>query len=325
VRPRRGTVVGAAVAIAAPAAIGLLPLGLSDYHRSTGATVAVYFIAILALDIVTGYTGQISIGHGAFMAIGGYTTAILTHNHGWNDLATLPAAAAAGFAAGVIVGLPALRFQGVYLALTTFAVALAVPQIAKNYSHFTGGTEGLALPSHSGLWLYEVGWAVAGVMFVLAWLLLRGRTGRAFRAVRDSEVAAASYGVTLAVYKTTAFGISAAMAAVAGSLFVLVNNFVNPDVFGLQLSLYVLIGAVVGGLGSLWGVLVGAAFVQLLPIGLTTGHLTSSQAVPVIFGAVVVGVMAVLPLGAADLLRAVLHFGSGRRQHPDTSLGTEGR
>jgi branched-chain amino acid transport system permease protein len=213
----------------------------------------------------------------------------------------------------------------VYLALTTFAVALAVPQIAKNYSHFTGGTEGLALPSHSGLWLYEVGWAVAGVMFVLAWLLLRGRTGRAFRAVRDSEVAAASYGVTLAVYKTTAFGISAAMAAVAGSLFVLVNNFVNPDVFGLQLSLYVLIGAVVGGLGSLWGVLVGAAFVQLLPIGLTTGHLTSSQAVPVIFGAVVVGVMAVLPLGAADLLRAVLHFGSGRRQHPDTSLGTEGR
>jgi branched-chain amino acid transport system permease protein len=143
--------------------------------------------------------------------------------------------------------------------------------------------------------------------------------------VRDSEVAAASYGVTLAVYKTTAFGISAAMAAVAGSLFVLVNNFVNPDVFGLQLSLSVLIGAVVGGLGSLWGVLVGAAFVQLLPIGLTTGHLTSSQAVPVIFGAVVVGVMAVLPLGAADLLRAVLHFGSGRRQHPDTSLGTEGR
>jgi len=324
-RLRRPTAVGAAATLCAAIVVALLPFALSNYHRTTGATVAVYFIAILALDIVTGYTGQISIGHGAFMAIGGYTTAILTHDHGWNDLATLPAAAAAGFAAGVVVGLPALRFRGVYLALTTFAVALAVPQIAKNYSRFTGGTEGLPLPAHSGLWLYEVGWAIAGAMFVAAWLLLRGRTGRAFRAIRDSEVAAASSGVTLAVYKTVAFGISAAMAGVAGSLFVLVNSFVNPDVFGLQLSLYVLIGAVVGGLGSLRGVLVGAAFVELLPIGLTSGSLAPSQAVPVIFGAVVVAVMALLPLGAADLLRTVLQSRADRGQHPDTPLGTEAK
>jgi branched-chain amino acid transport system permease protein len=162
-------------------------------------------------------------------------------------------------------------------------------------------------------------------MLVLAWLLLRGRTGRAFRAVRDSEIAAASSGVSLPVHKTVAFGISAAMAAVAGSIYVLVNNFVNPDVFGLTLSLYVLIGAVVGGLGSLWGVLVGAAFVQLLPNALTTGHVVSSQAVPVVFGAVVIGVMALLPLGAADLLRAALHFGSQSGQHSDQPRGTEGR
>jgi branched-chain amino acid transport system permease protein len=161
-------------------------------------------------------------------------------------------------------------------------------------------------------------------MFVFAWLLLRGRTGRAFRAVRDSEVAAASSGVTLAVYKTVAFGISAAMAAVAGSVYVLVNNFVNPDVFGLTLSLYILIGAVVGGLGSLWGVLVGAVFVELLPIGLTSNAVVSSQAVPVVFGAVVIAVMALLPLGAANLLRPLLHFGSRTRQHPETPLGTEG-
>jgi branched-chain amino acid transport system permease protein len=324
-KPSRGTVVGIAVTVLVAVAVALLPFGLSNYHRSTGATVAVYFVAILALNIVTGYTGQISIGHGAFMAIGGYATAILTHDHGWNDIATLPIAAVAGFLAGVIVGLPALRFHGVYLALTTFAVALAVPQLAKNYSDFTGGTEGLALPTHTGLWLYEVGWAVAGVMLVLAWLLLRGRTGRAFRAVRDSEVAAASSGVTLAVYKTVAFGISAAMAAVAGSIYVLVNNFVNPDVFGLTLSLYILIGAVVGGLGSLWGILVGAAFVQLLPNALTTGHVVSSQAVPVVFGAVVIGVMALLPRGAASVLGLALHFGSQDGQHSDTPLGTEGR
>jgi branched-chain amino acid transport system permease protein len=317
-RPSRGTAVGFVATVIAAVVIALLPLTMSNYHRNTGALVAVFFIAILALNIVTGYTGQISIGHGAFMAVGGYTTAILTHNHGWGDLATLPAA-------GLIVGIPALRFRGVYLALTTFAVALAVPQIAKNYPNFTGGTEGLALPTHSGLWLYEVGWAVAGVMLVVAWLLLRGRTGRAFRAVRDSEIAAASSGVTLAVYKTVAFGTSAGMAAVAGSVYVLINNFVNPDVFGLTLSLYILIGAVVGGLGSLWGVLVGAAFVELLPIGLTTGGIGSSQSVPVIFGAVVIGVMALLPLGAANLLRVALHFGSQTGQHSDEPLGTEGR
>jgi branched-chain amino acid transport system permease protein len=324
-RLRRATAASVAVTVVVAAAIALMPLTLSNYHRGTGASVAVFFIAILALNIVTGYTGQISIGHGAFMAVGGYTTAILTHDHGWSDLPTLPAAAIVGFVAGVIVGLPALRFHGVYLALTTFAVALAVPQLAKNYPNFTGGTEGLALPTHSGLWLYEIGWGVAGVMFVLAWFLLRGRTGRAFRAVRDSEVAAASSGVTLAVYKTVAFGVSAAMAAVAGSVYVLVNNFVNPDVFGLTLSLYILIGAVVGGLGSLWGVLVGAAFIQLLPIALTTGHIGSSQSVPVIFGAVVIGVMALLPLGAANLLRVALHFGSQSRQSSDIPLGTEGR
>jgi branched-chain amino acid transport system permease protein len=291
---------------AAAVAVALLPLGMSDYHRSQGASVAVYFIAILGLDIVTGYTGQISIGHGAFMAFGGYTTAILTHDHGWGDLETLPIAALVGFGAGVVVGVPALRFRGAYLALLTFALALAVPQVAKNYPGFTGGTEGLALPAHSGLWLYGVGWALSAVLLALAWVLLRGRTGRAFRAVRDSEVAAASSGVSLPVYKTLAFGVSAAYAAVAGSLYVLVNNFVNPDIFGLTLSLYVLIGAVVGGLGSLWGVLVGAAFVQLLPIGLTSSHGLSSQSVPVIFGAIVIGVMALLPLGAADLLHRVL-------------------
>jgi len=290
---------------AAALVVAVMPFLLSNYNRSQGATVAVYLIAILGLNIVTGYTGQISIGHGAFMAIGGYTTAILTHNHGWNDVATLPIALAIGFGAGVIVGLPALRFHGAYLALLTFALALAVPQLAKNYSHFTGGTEGLALPTHTGLWLYGLAWATATVVFVLTWVLLRGRTGRAFRAVRDSEIAAASSGIGLALHKTLAFGVSAAFASVAGSIYVLINNFVNPDVFGLTLSLYILIGAVVGGLGSLWGVVVGAAFVQLLPIGLTSSNAVSSEAVPVVFGAIVIVVMALLPQGSAVILGGI--------------------
>jgi branched-chain amino acid transport system permease protein len=296
--------------------VAVMPFILSNYNRSQGADVAVFVMAILGLNVVTGYTGQISIGHGAFMAIGGYTTAILTHNHGWNDIATLPVALAIGFGAGVIVGVPALRLHGAYLALLTFALALAVPQLAKNYSHFTGGTEGLALPTHTGNWLYGVAWASAAVIYVLTWLILRGRTGRAFRAVRDSEIAAASSGIGLALHKTVAFGISAAFAAVAGSIYVLINNFVNPDVFGLTLSLYILIGAVVAGLGSLWGVVIGAAFIQLLPIGLTSSHAVSPEAVPVLFGVIVVLVMAVIPQGSAVLLGGVAGLPNRiRRRH----------
>ena len=296
------------LAIAAVAgAIAWLPTTMSDYHRLQGAGVGVFFMAILGLNIVTGYTGQISIGHGAFMAIGGYTTAILTAYHGWNDLATIPIAAVVGFGAGVVVGLPALRLSGVYLALATFAVALAVPQLAKNYSTFTGGTQGTPLPSHTGSWLYGASWTLSAILFVLAWLILRGRIGRAFRAVRDSEVAATSSGVSLPIYKTLAFGISAGFAAVAGSMYVLDNAFVNPDIFGLTLSLYILIGAAVGGLGSLWGVIVGAVFVQLLPTGLSSTHaLRAHEAAPVIFGAILIIAMILVPRGAADLLRAAV-------------------
>jgi branched-chain amino acid transport system permease protein len=294
-------IVGAAAAL-----VAFLPAVLSDYNRTQGATVGVYFMAILGLNILTGYTGQISIGNGAFMAIGAYTTAILVDHHGWNDVATIPVAGLIGFGCGLAVGLPALRLRGAYLALLTFAVALAVPQLAKKYSKFTGGTEGLPLPAHSGLWLYGVSWALSAILLLAAWLILRGRTGRAFRAVRDSEVAAVSSGISLPIYKTLAFGLSASFAAVAGSMFALVNSYISPDVFGLTLSLYLLIGMAVGGLGSLWGVIVGAAFVQLVPIGLSdTGALHAAQAAPVVFGLFLIVVMVAFPGGAVQVFRAV--------------------
>jgi branched-chain amino acid transport system permease protein len=286
----------------------VLPFLISDYNVSLVARVGIFFIAVLGLDILTGYTGQISIGHGAFMAIGGYTTAVLSRDHDTNLVVTMLVAFAICFVVGFLVGLPALRLSGAYLALVTFALAVSVPLLPLKWSSFLGGRDGVQT-SHevSNLWLYVVAWAASAILFVLAWLILRGRVGRAFRAVRDSEIAAVASGIELPVYKTLAFGISAAYAGVAGSLFVLANNgFAAPDEFAVVLSLQILIGAAVAGLGSLWGVLAGAAFVGLLPsVSSSVPVIGSAHGQDVVFGAAVILVMLVLPDGFAGLLARI--------------------
>jgi branched-chain amino acid transport system permease protein len=296
----------ALVSLAVVAAVlCVLPFVISDYNVSLVARVGVFFIAVLGLDILTGYTGQISIGHGAFMAIGGYTTAVLSRDHDTNLVVTMLVAFAICFVVGFLVGLPALRLSGAYLALVTFALAVSVPLLPLKWSSFLGGRDGVQT-SHevSNLWLYGVAWATSAILFVLAWLILRGRVGRAFRAVRDSEIAAVASGIELPVYKTLAFGISAAYAGVAGSLFVLANNgFAAPDEFAIVLSLQILIGAAVAGLGSLWGVLAGAAFVGLLPsVSSSVPVIGSAHGQDVVFGAAVILVMLLLPDGFAGLL-----------------------
>jgi branched-chain amino acid transport system permease protein len=245
------------------------------------------------------------------MAIGGYTTAILYRDHAhalpWHSaLSTIPVAAAAAFAVGVVVGIPALRLSGVYLALATFAFALVVPALANKYTTFSGGRDGILLPIRTGHWSYVAGWSIAGVMFVIAWLSLRGRTGRAWRAIRDSDIAAVSAGVDPSVYKTLAFAVSAGFAGVAGSLFVLLAGLAQPDEFSLLLSVELLIGAAVAGLGSLWGVLPGAFFLYYLRVGAqgtSIGFLNHHPyAAPVLQGIAVIAVMFVLPTGFAGLL-----------------------
>jgi len=263
--------------------VAVVPSFVSEFRAQQLAYVGIYLTAIIGLNVLTGYTGQISLGHGAFMAVGGYTTAILMADHGVKDIWTIPLAGLVAGTAGFLFGIPALRLSGLYLALATFAIAVSMPAVLKRFEGFTGGGTGINLFGIPELtasltpveilgrqvafndWLYYLSWSIALVGYVVAWLLLRGRSGRALRAVRDSETAAQSSGVSLARYKTLAFGVSAAYAGVAGSLFAIATTYVNPDTFPIALSFLLLVGVVVGGLGSLVGLIAGAVFIQFLP------------------------------------------------------------
>jgi len=254
-------------ALLAAAAIAVLPLLIGDTNEYRFAFVATFFIAALGLQILTGYAGLISLGQGGFMLVGAYVTAILSVDHGWKDLATIPLAGAITGVLGFLFGFPALRLRGVYLALATFAIPIALVALAKKYAGFTGGVGGKSLTRVlSGHTAYVTTWPIAGTMFLLAWLLLQGKLGRAFRTVRESEIAAVSSGINIALTKTFAFGISAFFAGVAGSLYAIIIGFVNPDTFAVGLSLLILIGVVVGGLGSLLGVVAGAIFIEYVPL-----------------------------------------------------------
>jgi branched-chain amino acid transport system permease protein len=316
---------GLAVAAGAIAVVLVLPHWLSDARAAEFALAGCFFIAIVGLNLLTGYTGQISLGHGALMAIGAYTTAILTADHGFRDLWTIPLAGLVAMAAGFLLGLPALRLTGLYLALATFALAVAMPALLKKFSGLTGGSHGInlfddALSRTTGAlgsvhvlgarvatndFLFYLTWGIGLALAGVAWLLVRGRLGRGFRALRDSEVAAASFGVNPALYKTLAFSISGFYAGVAGSLFVLVSNwFVNPQSFAFDKSLLLVVGAVVGGLGSLAGLAAGAVFIEFVPTW--AGKLSDAPGAPsVFFGAAIVLLMIVLPGGLGAVLQRV--------------------
>jgi branched-chain amino acid transport system permease protein len=254
----RGAVLAAGVA-----AFFVLPHVVEDFRLIEFARVGQYFIAMLGLYVLTEYTGQVSIGHGAFMAIGGYTTGVLVIHRDWTDWQTIPAAALVAGVAGLLFGIPALRLRGHYLALATFALAVSVPAVLKKWESLTGGSTGLLFPTfHSNRWYYNATWACAGVLVVLAWLVLSSPVGRTWRALRDSEIAAATFGVRVPLYKTLAFGMSSAFAGVAGSILVIVSLGANPNSFPVQLSIYLLVGVAFGGFASIPGILAGAVLVQ---------------------------------------------------------------
>jgi branched-chain amino acid transport system permease protein len=329
-------------------AVVVTPFISTHYRSFQFAFVAIYLIALLGLNILTGFTGQISLGHGAFMGIGAYTTTLLVVDHGWRDLWTLPVAGILAGAAGIAFGLPATRFAGPYLALATFAIPLSFIGLLKRFPHFTGGNLGKGLPPpHSELglktnpsvWLYLVSWIVALAMLALAYLIVRGRLGRSFRAVRDSEIAAAANGVSTAAIKTLAFGISAFFCGIAGGLFAMGVSYVNPDTFPIDLSILLLVGVVLGGAGSIGGMVFGALFVEfiritwgpaILDLVSSVHHInTRAPGSPlVVYGVVLLLILYVAPAGvagfAARLLTgwsAVASFMKSRRS-PSTGPST---
>ena len=291
-----------------------LPFVIGNYRVFQATLVLVYAIALLGLNMLTGYNGQISLGHGAFYAIGAYTAAIMMDNFGVPYWATIPVAGLVCGVAGFLFGLPALRLEGVYLALATFALGVAMPQILKHKSleEWTGGVQGVViikpdppswLPVSQDQWLYLFTLAWLILMFFLAWNLLRGRIGRAMVGIRDQPIAAQAMGVNTALVKSLTFGVSALYTGVAGALGAIAIQFVAPDSFTVFLSITFVVGIVVGGLASISGAIYGALFIQFIP---NIADQISKAAPWAIYGVILIAFMYVMPTGVAGFIRIVL-------------------
>jgi branched-chain amino acid transport system permease protein len=298
--------------IAATIVVALvIPFVLKSFFVFQLTLVMVYGLAILGLNLLTGFNGQFSLGHSAFYGIGAYTAAILMEQLDFAYYWTLPCAGAVCFVVGFLFGLPALRLQGLYLALATFALATAMPQILKfqPLEPLTGGVQGIVIlkpdpppgvPLDPDQWLYFFTLAVLLIMFAGAANLVRSRTGRAIMAIRDHPIAAATMGINTALYKTLTFGVSAFYTGVAGALGAIAIQFVAPDSFTFLLSVSLLVGLVVGGVGSIPGSLFGGVFVLFVP---NIAERVSTGLAGAIYGVILLLVIYVMPSGAAGFMR----------------------
>jgi branched-chain amino acid transport system permease protein len=329
-----GTIVGIAI-------LGYL-LWFPQQHAAPDVrlwTTAIYFgIAAMGLNLLTGYNGQVSIGHGAFFGIGAYTTAILVHDHGWSLLATLPVAAAIAFVVGVAVGVPALRVKGLYLALVTLGLAVVFPDLTKKFVRGVGGTNLVRVPSASLVapswvpdrmaapdqWGFYLTLIVSLLLLLAVWLIVRGRFGRALIAVRDHEAAATTVGVDLARTKVLAFALSALYAGLAGALSVQVTGIANAEKIGtFNLSILFLVAVVIGGTATVFGPLIGGFLVVMIQDQTTKfvadppflpGFLGGKQVLsPAIFGVLLIVLMYFLPDGIVGGFRRLLHRIATRR------------
>lgn len=280
-------VLAAAVLLYVPFAydLGFAPASIDKAFRVTQLNdVIAYAVAILGLNLVIGYSGQLSLGHSAFVGLGAYTTIILVSDHGWSYFATLPISAALCFSVGVIVGVPALRIRGLYLAIVTLSVAYVFPTLVLKYESLTGGPNGkkpargegkLEPPSWAPfsdagrlaqpLWTYCLLLGIALALFLLARNFLKSRPGRALIALRDNPTSAAINGVNLPLYKTMTFGVSAAYGGIAGSMLMMNRPFASDVQFALDLAIFLVVGLVVGGAGTISGAIPGALVFVFVP------------------------------------------------------------
>jgi branched-chain amino acid transport system permease protein len=287
------------------------PFVLEDFWLGEISNVFILSVIGLGLMLLTGFTGQVSLGHAAFVGIGAYTHAVLL-KAGLPMIVTMPAATLLAALIGAFIGFPALRLTGIYLAIATLAFAFIIEQIFVRWDSVTGGFAGFPVPHPEILGIgiaddkpfYLFCLAALLLALLIARNLLRSPTGRAFIAIRDSEIAAQSMGVNLAAYKTLAFAISAGFCGFAGALFSHRIGYLAPDAFGILLSIQFLLMVVVGGLGSLHGAIFGAAFVGALPqlIAILRDYLPDNIArqpglEPGVFGLILVLFILFEPLG----------------------------
>jgi branched-chain amino acid transport system permease protein len=307
--PKKAMSLGPLASLIVLALLVVTPLFVKNFIIFQMTMWLIYAIAVLALNILTGASGQFSLGQSAFYALGAYTSAILMEHGDVNYALTLPVAGAVCFAAGFLFGLPALRLSGVYLALATFALAVAMPQLLKLgvFEHWTGGVQGLVvtkpdapfgLPLSQDMWLYFFTLAVAIAIYIFSVNLLKSRSGRAMMAIRDNEIAASAMGVDVSLYKTLAFGISAGITGVAGGLGAIAVQFVAPDGYTIQLAIALFLGMVVGGVGWLPGSLAGAAFIVFVP---NMAEHVSKGLSGAVFGVILILIIFLVPHGARQL------------------------
>ena len=307
--PKRAMTLSSGTAFVVVLLLLVVPLFVKNFIIFQMTMLLIYGLAVLALNILTGGSGQFSLGQSAFYAVGAYTSAILMEQYNINYALTLPVAGVVCFGFGFLFGQPALRLSGVYLALATFALATAMPQILKLgfFEHWTGGVQGLVvtkpdapfgLPMSQDMWLYYFTLAITIAIYIFSVNLLRSRSGRAFMAIRDNEIAASAMGIDVATYKTLAFGVSAGITGVAGGLGAIAVQFVAPDSYTIVLAISLFLGMVVGGVGWLPGSFIGAAFIIFVP-NIAEG--ISKGLSGVVFGVLLFLIIFLVPHGARQV------------------------
>ena len=288
------------------------PLVSAPYVNFDRSMVLVYIVVGLGLNLLTGNTGQISLGHGFFFAVGAYLSGVLVENHGVPYLVLLPVAFSVCHFVGYLFGLPALRLRGLQLALATLGLALVTPAVIKRFANVTGGHAGINIsaaeaPGFTGLerdqWVYYLCLVVALIAYLAVRRLSTGRIGRSLIAIRDYEAVATTLGVPATRTKTTVFALSAALAGTGGVLYSFVVQYVGPEAFGLPLAIAFITMIVVGGLGTVPGVVFGALFVVYVPQW--TADINQSAA-GITYGAALILFIFVLPYGIISVIRGLL-------------------